>query len=121
MESKMKCPKCGQMEKTKNGFHRGKQRYKCKCCGCNYTGGKNGYPNHIKQKAIKYYLEGNGFRRIERLMGVSHVSVINWVKQFASKFKNIPKKCEKVDILELDEMCVSSKKNMALDCCKQKD
>ena len=62
-----------------------------------------------------------GFRIIERLMGVSHVSVINWVKQFASKFKNIPKKCEKVDILELDEMCVSSKKNMALDCCKQKD
>ena len=36
-------------------------------------------------------------------------------------YKNIPKKCEKVDILELDEMCVSSKKNMALDCCKQKD
>jgi len=70
----MKCPKCGQMEKTKNGFHRGKQ-----------------------------------------------ISVINWVKQFASKFKNIPKKCEKVDIIELDEMCVSSKKNMALDCCKQKD
>ena len=24
MESKIKCPKCGQMEKTKNGFHRGK-------------------------------------------------------------------------------------------------
>ena len=54
-------------------------------------------------------------------MGVSHVSVINWVKKFASKFKNIPKKCQKVDVLELDEMCVSSKKNMALDCCKQKD
>ena len=121
MENKIKCPKCGQIEKTKNGFHRGKQRYKCKCCGCNYTGSKNGCPNHIKQKAIKYYLEGNGFRRIERLMGVSHVSVINWVKQFASKFKNIPKKCEKVDIIELDEMCVSSKKNMALDCCKQGD
>ena len=121
MESKIKCPKCGQMEKTKNGFHRSKQRYKCKFCGCNYTGSRNGYPDHIKLKAIKYYLEGNGFRRIERLMGVSHVSVINWVKQFASKFKNIPKNYEKVDILELDEMCVSSKKNMALDCCKQKD
>jgi len=40
-------------------------------------------------------------------MGVRHVSVINWVKQFAYKFKNIPKRCEKVDVLELDEMCVS--------------
>ena len=38
------------------------------------------------------------------------ISVINWFKQFASKFKNIPKECEKVDVLELDEMCVSSKK-----------
>ena len=59
---------------------------------------------------LNYYLEGNGFRRIERLMGVSHVSVINWVKQLAYKFKNIPKRCEKVYVLELDEMCVSSKK-----------
>ena len=39
-------------------------------------------------------------------MGVSHISVINWVKKFASKIKNIPKKCEKVDILELDVKCV---------------
>ena len=35
-------------------------------------------------------------RRIERLIYVSHVSVINWVKKFASKFKNIPKHREKV-------------------------
>ena len=63
--------------KSKNEFIKGKQRYKCKCCRCNYTGGGNGYPDHIKLKVIKYYLEGNGFRRIERLMGVIHVSVIN--------------------------------------------
>ena len=86
-----------------------------------HIGIKNGYPDHIKLNAIKYYLEGNGFRGIERVMGVIRVSVINWVKKFASKIKNIPKRCEKVDILELDEMCVSSKKNMDLDCCKQKD
>ena len=105
-----KCPKCGRTEKVKNGFMRGKQRYKCKNCGCNYTGGRNGYPEHVKQKAIKYYLEGNGFRRIERLMHVSHVSVINWVKQLASKIQRIPKKSETVDVLELDEMCVNFKK-----------
>ena len=43
----------------------------------NYTGIKNSYPEHIKQKAIKYYHEGNKFRKIERLIGVSHVSVIS--------------------------------------------
>ena len=52
MESKIKCPKCGQMEKTKNGFHRGEQRYKYKFCGCNYTGGGNGYPDHVMMEII---------------------------------------------------------------------
>ena len=28
-----KCPKCGKKEKVKNGFMKGKQRYKCKCYG----------------------------------------------------------------------------------------
>ena len=53
---------------------------------------------------------------MEQLIYFSHVSVTNLVNQFASKFKNIPKKCEKVDVLELGEMYVSSK-NIALDCC----
>ena len=38
------------------------------------------------------------------------MSVTNEVKQFAYKLKNIPKKCEKVDIIELDKMCIRSKK-----------
>ena len=64
----------------------------------------------FKKEAIGYYLEGIGFRRIERLLGVSHVSVINWVKKEAEKLKNLQPKEEKVDVLELDEMCVSFKK-----------
>jgi len=36
MIEEKKCPKCGKKEKVKNGFMKGKQRYKCKCCGCNY-------------------------------------------------------------------------------------
>ena len=55
MENK-KYPKCGRKEKVKNGFMRDKQRYKCKNCSYNYTGSKNGYPKHVKQKATKYHL-----------------------------------------------------------------
>ena len=58
MEDKKICPKCGREEKVKNGFNRGKQRYLCKNCGCNYTGTKNGYSEAVKQEAIKYYMEG---------------------------------------------------------------
>ena len=42
MIEEKKCSKCGKKEEVKNGFMKGKQRHKCKCCGCNYTGGRNG-------------------------------------------------------------------------------
>ena len=54
-----------------------------------------------------------GFRQIERLMHVSHVSVINWVKKAAEELRRVEKekKVEKeIKVLELDEMCVSFKK-----------
>ena len=100
-----------------------KQRYRCKRCKYNFTRSTCWrYSDEIRQKAIKLYLEGNGFRRIERLIHVSHMSVINWVRQLASKIQKIPKKSEKVDILELDEMCINFKKKyMALDSCKSSD
>ena len=56
MEKEIKCTKCACKMKIKNGINRGKQRYKCKNCGFNYTGSSQGYPEAIKQKAIKYYL-----------------------------------------------------------------
>ena len=44
-------------------------------------------------------------------MHISHVSVINWVKKAAENIrKNTVIKNRKVDVLELDEMCVNLKK-----------
>ncbi len=54
MEKEKKCPKCVQTKKVKNGFNRGKQGCKRKNCGCNYTGAKNGYPDEVKQEAIRH-------------------------------------------------------------------
>lgn len=93
MKNEKICPKCKGKKCVKNGFVRNKQRYLCKKCKYNFT--KNTcwkYSDEIRQKAIKLYLEGNGFRKIERLMCVSHVSVINWVRQSASKIQKNPKK-----------------------------
>ena len=117
------CPKCYGKECTKNGIIKNKQRYRCKRCKYNFTRSTCWkYSDKIRQKAIKFYLERNGFRRIERLIHVSHMSVINLVRQLASKIKKIPKKSEKVDILELDEMYINFKKKyMDLDSCKSSD
>ena len=110
MDKELKCPKCGSDKRVKSGFNNKKQRYLCKECRCHYTVSQRGYPEHIRRKAIQLYLEGNGFRRIERILKVSHVSVINWVKKAGAKLEKVPKKDEKVDVLELDELCVNLKK-----------
>jgi transposase-like protein len=110
------CPKCKCERRVKYGFHRGKQRYLCKSCGCNYVENPyRGYSESKKQEAIRYYLEGIGLRRIERLLGMSHVSVMNWIKKAAAKVKKIiknenEKEPRKAEVLELDEMCISFKK-----------
>ncbi|WP_162910574.1 helix-turn-helix domain-containing protein [Hymenobacter oligotrophus] len=36
-------------------------------------------------KALQLYIEGVSYREIERLLGVSHVSVMNWVKKYGVK------------------------------------
>ena len=110
MDKKLKCPKCGSEKQIKSGFNNKKQRYLCKKCGCHYTVNQRGYPEHIRRKAIQLYLAGNGFRKFESILEVSHVSVINWVKHAGTKLEEVPKKDEKVDVLELDELFVNFKK-----------
>ena len=46
-----------------------------------YTLEQIGKPDSIKRLAIEMYLEGLGFRSIERILGVSNVSILNWLKE----------------------------------------
>lgn len=50
------------------------------------------------------YLEGLGFRRIGRLLGVDHVSVMNWVNARAETITDTPPVPEQVDTVEMDEL-----------------
>jgi transposase len=36
-------------------------------------------------KALQLYVEGVSYREIERLLGISHVSVMNWVRAYKLK------------------------------------
>jgi transposase-like protein len=102
----MKCPKCGCTDAVKNGTMNQKQRYKCKQCGCNYTQSTT-YRIPIEKRitAIKLYLEGVGFRGIERLTGISHNTVIKWVKHLAMEIEqHSPERESPVLEVELDEM-----------------
>lgn len=78
------CPKCGSEKKVKSGIINNRQRYKCKECGYNFTVSKLGkeIDNYYVIKALQLYIEGVSYREIERILGVSHVSVMNWVRKY---------------------------------------
>ncbi|OUJ72833.1 IS1/IS1595 family N-terminal zinc-binding domain-containing protein [Hymenobacter crusticola] len=82
--TKPACPKCDSTEATKSGVVGGRQRYKCKNCGYHYSVDKVGreVSSYYVIKALQLYVEGVSYREIERLLGVSHVSVMNWVKKY---------------------------------------
>ena len=102
----MKCSRCGSSNKVKNGILKDVQRFRCKECGYNYTVEKRSgeYPKETKRKALQLYLEGLGFRSIGRVLGVSNVSVLNWIKDFGEKAKELQANNSSIKYAELDEM-----------------
>ena len=106
----MQCPKCHSLNHVKSGFTYGKQRYKCKSCACHFTQShKRGAPLETKKYALKLYLEGNGFRAIGRLMGISNVTALNWIRELGkSAEKHIqlqpPIPHKHIKTAEIDEM-----------------
>jgi transposase len=82
----MKCPKCKSEKKVKDGIVKGKQRYKCRKCAYRYTVEfKDGTIVFKKRLALILYLNGLGSRRIGRVLAVSNVTVLNWIKAFGIK------------------------------------
>ncbi len=81
------CPNCGSPEYTKSGVIKQRQRYRCKDCSYYFTVNKLGkkIDDYYVNKALQLYLEGLTYREIERILGISHVSVINWVKKYNIK------------------------------------
>ena len=104
----MHCPKCRDTAAVKNGIVRGKQRYRCSSCGCNYTQKSlSRIPLEVRKRCISLYLEGVGFRGISRLTGVSHVTVMRWVKKLGDdieRLRPVADEPESVSVMELDEM-----------------
>jgi transposase-like protein len=110
------CPHCASSEQqTKSGHTRtGSQRYKCKECQRIYTPEPKplGYPEEIKREAVRLYLEGVNFRRIGRVLGVNHQSVVNWVNSYHASLPAAEQSVAAPETLEMDELFtfVGSKK-----------
>ncbi|KAA6306487.1 hypothetical protein EZS27_041857 [termite gut metagenome] len=72
-------------------------------------------PRSMKRQALHLYLEGLGFRSTGRLLGVSNVSVLNWIRGFGKEAGEPGSESRKTGMVEVDEMhsCTGSKKTTA--------
>jgi len=88
--SEITCKKCGCKEGRKNGFVRGKQRYKCSHCGHNYTAGdartmKGKLPPQVRALIVLLYGSGKtSYRMIAKLLNISPTAVLYWIKKTAA-------------------------------------
>ena len=108
------CKRCQGTDYVKRGTVRNLQRYQCKACGCNFTNTPpRGKPPGMKALALMLYAMGNmSFCSIARLLGVSDVAVLKWVRNEARRLPEPAVTAETV-IITLDEMWHFLKKRLA--------
>lgn len=111
----MSCPECGSNHVRKNGKMRGKQNNICVDCRRQFIdvySAPQGYSDETKAQCLKMYVNGMGFRGIERVTGVHHTTVITWVKQVGKRLPDAYNPETIPEVGELDELetFVGSKK-----------
>jgi transposase-like protein len=71
----MQCPECHSTHIRKNGKRKSKQNFICVKCGRQFIecyDPPKGYSDEVKRECLKMYVNGMGFRGIERVKGVHH-------------------------------------------------
>ena len=103
----MQCPDCQSTHIRKNGKRRGKQNYICVGCHRQFIDSYTvvqGYSDEMKQQCLRMYVNGMGFRGIERVTGVHHTTVISWVKQVGEHLPDAYEPEAIPQVGELDEL-----------------
>jgi len=117
-EEQIRCSHCESENYKKNGSYKQIQRYRCKDCKRTFSDIPPKHSFQTKLKAVKMYLRGSGLRAVAESFGISHVSLIGWIKSIKKIMKIKQKKLVKTaskakepDIIELDEIYTYCKKN----------
>jgi len=102
------CPHChSTTRQVKAGrTEAGSQRYQCQLCQHKYTPQpkEQGYPQSVRQQAIRLYVDGMNLRRIARHLGVVHQTVANWIAAHAARLPAQPPQPASTAVIEQDEL-----------------
>ena len=109
------CKNCNSERTVKNGIVSGKQRYKCKECGCNFRLGDDRTNDKVAAKKalciLLYAMAKGSYRMMGRILKIDHTLVYRWIRDFG---ETLPEPDVPGDItqMEFDEMWhfVKSKK-----------
>ncbi len=109
----LRCKRCGVSDYARSGTARGHQRYRCRGCGAHFTDTPlRGKPPAMKALALLLYgMGGMSFNGIGRLLGVSDVAVLKWVRAEAMALPE-PQVAASVVTVEVDEMWHYLKKSL---------
>ena len=109
----LQCKRCGLSDYAKSGQARGHQRYRCRACGSHFTDTPlRGKPPAMKALAMLLYgMGGMSFSAISRLLGVSDMAVLKWVRAEAASLPE-PEVGAAVVTVEVDEMWHFLKKSL---------
>jgi transposase len=101
------CKKCGSEKTVKSGVVGGRQRFRCKGCGCNFRLGDNRTDEKIAAKkalCILWYAMGKGsYRMMGRILNVDHSLVYRWIRDFGKSLAE-PKVSQDIKEIEFDEV-----------------
>ena len=113
----MHCKYCLDERLVKNGYVRGKQRYRCQSCFKNQVVGDKRvkYTNEIRRQALAMYLNSGGIRSIGRVLNVPFQLVSQWIENAGKiverEILGRQMQPRHINILELDELFTYIQKN----------
>lgn len=99
------CPVCDGAALIKSGHACGRQRWRCKNCGRQFTRTEpRGKPAAMKTAAVELYCTGLSLSAIGKRLGVSAQSVMRWVRDHARRHCPKPQPAGRAAVVELDEL-----------------
>jgi transposase len=99
------CPACSGTALIRSGHACGRQRWRCKGCGRQFTRTTpRGQPAAAKQQAIALYCTGLSMNAISKYVGVSAQSVMRWLRRHAEQHCPKPVPAGGTAVVEIDEM-----------------
>src|SRR3954468_4045504 len=99
------CPACGGSGLIKSGHACGRQRWRCKGCGRQFTRTTpRGKPEAVRREAVSLYCAGLSLSAAGTRLGVSAKSVMRWVRAHARRHRPKPEPAGRTAVVEIDEV-----------------